>query len=318
MKKGLFYLWIVLLGLNCASSENPKERDTFPDKSEVSKSKKHQRIPGSNLFAIIPNDYEYVKPFRYVKSKNEFIILSKIERPFNYEERKSMFEADDPEAETIDFKEVNFNNQRAIFRESVIVDNNQHFYLLTFGDELYSYMILSQCKLDNAESRNEMLAIVKSICVDPSATYDPLETAIFTIDEDITNFKIAKANINDYRYTQTGDYNDNSIIVNSILVTEIGPTTSPRRIGLMKHWASTYLKSKSLNDTDKFEEVEINGYQVIDYDTDFSLNGVDGKVYFAIVTNKDNISIKFTGIAFDDKENAIQKYKATLQSIKFK
>lgn len=317
MRKLLFYLSLLLIGLNCSSSDS-SEINTFPDNLSVKKTKAHQRVYGTNLFAKIPENYEFVKPFRYVKSEHEFIILSKLQVPFLYEERKSALALKDPEAETLFFKEVNFNNYKTLFRESVIVDKNQHFYLLNYGNEEYSYMILSQSILDSAESRNEMLGILKSICEDPTVEYDPLETAIFTFDSNISNFKLAKANINDYRFTPTGKYENNNKIVNSILINEIGPSSETSRVQLMEYWAGTYVKSYQQKATKNWEETKIGDYNALEFETDFSLNGVDGRVYFAILSDEKQRTMKFTGIAFDDIDYYMNKYKETIKTLKFK
>ncbi len=317
MKKGVLYLWVLLVGLSCTSNDEAT-KGTFPDNLVNKKSSQHQRVLGTNLLAIIPSSYKFVNPFRYVKSENEFIILSKLQMPFKYQERKSALEVKDPEAETLRFKELTFNNLPALFRESVIVDKNQHFYLLNYGDDANSYMLLSQCNLDSAESRDEMLSILKSICVDEDVEFDPLETATFAFDESITNFKIAKVNINDYRYTADGKYLDNNKIVNSILVNEMGPSTQSSRIQLMEYWSKTYLKSKIYNTKNNWKETKIGEYDALEFETDFSLNGVDGKVYFVILSDPQQRTMKFTGIAFDEINNHINKYKETVKTIKFK
>lgn len=317
MKNVFFYISLIFLTINC-QSEPKEEKGIFPDNLVVQKTNQHQRVPGTNLFAMIPDGYQFVKPFRFAKSDDEFVIISKLEQPFKYFERKSALEAKDPEAKTIVFREINFNNEKAIFKESFIAEKNQHFYLLNYGTDIASFLIVSQCKLDNAASRQEMMEILKSICLDPTAEFDPLEIASFDFDKSITNFKIAKANLSDFRYTSNGKYENNNKIVNSILVSEIAQTTYDNRIQLMEYWSSTYVKSSKSYGTNKFKETKIGAYNAIEYETDFSLNGVPGKVYFAILSDEKNRTMKFTGIAFNEIEYQIKKYKQTVQSIIFK
>ncbi len=320
MKNGSFYFLLVLISFSCSTTPEI-EKGTFPDNLVVKKTKQHQRVLGTDLFAIIPSNYKYTKPLRYVKSEDEFIIISKFSTAYDKINRKNALENLGPGVKTILFKELNFNNKKVFFVESVNVAKNEHAYILDFGDDQYSTLIMAQSKADNPETRYEMLEIIMSICEDNSIVFDPLETTFFTFDKNITNFKLAKSLGYDFRYTIDGKYEDskyNNKVVNSILLNEIGLTNYEQRTKLMKQWTDSYLKVVPNAEGKRWSEKKLGPYDVFEFETNISFNEANGKVYFAILSDDQNRTMKFTGIAFDEIENHLKKYKETVQSIKFK
>ena len=154
-------IFIITLFINCRYN-NDKE---FPSQIHTTKTERHIRIKGTNVFALIPTDYNYIENLvRFQKNNNQYIQFT-VSKSLNFTKNKSKFTAKELEKKygrKIDFLcDVKLNEFDAIYFEGPSTFPNKTELAFIFGDTTFFVMISGFCQTADKEGKKEIQEIIK-------------------------------------------------------------------------------------------------------------------------------------------------------------
>lgn len=310
-------IFIITLFINCRYN-NDKE---FPSQIHTTKTERHIRIKGTNVFALIPTDYNYIENLvRFQKNNNQYIQFT-VSKSLNFTKNKSKFTAKELEKKygrKIDFLcDVKLNEFDAIYFEGPSTFPNKTELAFIFGDTTFFVMISGFCQTADKEGKKEIQEIIKSIFYDKSIQFNPLEMAKFEFDSTITNFKLAQSFTNLFIFNKDGIYDSKNTTSNEIIIQVLPHMSNYEALNFAIKTTNNNEKNKIKLSNTNIEETKINNYIAYKLATKTIKNSVEGILYQVLLIG-DNTSILFIGNAYNDLDTFLYKFKKTVESLKIK
>jgi hypothetical protein len=308
-------LIIFCLSLGACNQAKPKT-NPFAQRILISKTDKHERVKGTSLYAIIPDNYEYVEELgRYQVSDNQFVQFTGISN--SWIEHKKNLNREAFGVGIIIYEKVEISGLEGIYVEGVDPNSNKNDIVLCFGDDEVTIVIVAKTTEDNPSCRTELIEILKSVFLDKDYTLDELELANFTFDKSITNYSLAMSGNNMFMYAENGKEDVENTFANSILFGHL-PYMSKEK--LMEYVAEMIERHKS-NGVDilqpEITTQKIGKFDAIILDTKTKLKGRNGLLYQVVLESEGSV-LTFFGSGYDDVDILREKYIKTVESIEWK
>lgn len=314
MKHIALYL-LVFLTLN-ACSQSIEKTNPFSKEIKVEKTDKHQRIEGTKLFAIIPNEYKLIEELgRYQKSDKQFIQF--IEASSSFNEGKSNLSKDAFGKGLIFFDEIKFNSLEGMFIEGENSLTNENDLMLLFGDDEFMTMVVGKTETNKKESRKELIEIMKTIFYDKDFSLNALELANFSFDQSISGFKHAMTATNLFMFAENGKEDAQNPFANSMLFGNLPKMNKDELKSYTKDMVSRHQANGIVLDNAEIKETKIGEYTAMILDTKINLQGRKGLVYQVVLLGENQAMI-FIGSGYSAIEELRDKYIKTVETIKMK
>ncbi len=296
---------------NCNQS---KKKPTNPFAQEVTtvKTEEHTRVPGTKIYAVVPEEYKYEQKGRYVISTDEFIAFTTLPIPF--EQAKENLSESDFEQAPLFFNETKLNNRPAFYAEGQDSTKNENLSILLVKVEEATLYALAHTHLDKPAHHEAVRKIMSSVIYEEEENFDPLEEAMFIFNQKITGFKHAQTNTNSYRFTADGTFDITN--KNSILISHLS--------GMSLESAQKYVQRRiDANNKTRVTSSEINISKVgnnnlITFESIFNYDDDRNIMTYNAMLNNERQSLMFVGTAVDQFDDLKEQYEKTVKSIRFK
>lgn len=304
------------------NNEKETNTETVASQEEFTinkKTSKHINIPGTRLFIIPPKGFNVSKSMSGIEKGDIGIqVIDLVGGDFNKNARtysKEAFEAGG--VKVYEYKELKVNEYPAKYAV-VEGENNLKGINLVFGDTTFSTMVIAMFPASDNSVGAELKKALQTIYYDKDFTIDPLATAQFTLDENISKFKFAKAAANVLLYSIDGvdkeSYDDEPMILVGTLPIDGSMTlrsVAERLIsGLEKKGlvvSEIKNKASKVVDNTRMYEIDVHG----------SMKGQNVIMYVLVAVDYEKV-ITFQGIIrYDFKEN-LNEVKKLASSLKLK
>jgi hypothetical protein len=312
----IVYLFILISFTACGQTATNKINTDIRN----SKSSKQINIPGTRLYIIPPPGFEASKTFLgFKKGENSMIDVFDLIGGSFYTNAAtfSKEEFEKKGAKVFDFKEIKVNGYPAKFI-SVQGDAKAKSYELVFGDSTFSTMIMAIYPVDDEKTGDDILNSLNSIYYDKKKKIDPLETANFSIDENVSKFKFFQYNSNLYFYTINGRDNSSNQNAPVVLVYQLPKDNTMTAKSIAEMMIS---KSKEYGFTNpllkNISTEKINGYDTYQIEEYGQLKGINTLIYYCVTTHLDK-AIAIQGIAKSEIEANLSEFKKLAQTVKIK
>jgi len=310
-------LVIILLFLTLNNFGQSTQED-FPNNISNLKSKKHVRIRGTKIYAIVPADYDYYPEFsRYQKDVNLYIQFNENDAlPFAELKKQLLKETNGIKPAEYDInKNIRFNNFDALYTEGLSEYHGITRISLYFGDDSFQATIFGFCKTKDIEGKKEVQKILSTVYFDKTEKVDPLETINFKIDLSITDFKYSMSGTNIFMYSQNGKVDAQNSLSNSFYIL-VRPNMSDGDALSLANQLLTGAETQGIVfDSKKINKRKINGYSAYILETKFKQQNKPGIIYQAILIGRYSCLV-FLGTAYDNLGDYKKKFKETVKSIK--
>lgn len=314
MKK-IFTLILCIVSLSVIGQEV-----IFPSKIESTKQGK-QHIRGTHLFIDKPEGYAFVEEStRFQKSATQYFQITEI--PFDFNKIKTNLTRNDLEAKTGAklhyYETVDINGLDGIFFGGSNGDKNEYQGILTFGDEVNTYMIVGVAPLNDNKAFFEVLQHMQSIYYEANGAVNPEELCHFDLDLSITGFKFNNGTATLYVYTPNGKedgemaYGIDCMAITEFPLAEVSDQENLIKV-LMKKAAGRIDRVVD----DRIKKVRINGHNALVLDSKAELDGHKIRLFIGSIS-LGNIAVIVNGIGYGKGKDYSEIYRKTLGSIKLK
>jgi hypothetical protein len=221
MKISIKLLLLFTLFFGAFTAFGQQNNIDFTSPMKTTKTDKHLRVEGTNIYGDIPSDFLYIKELvRYQKNDNLYIQVMDL-RTSSFVKAKPNFTRQAMEAKgaRIDvLNNIKLNEFDAIYVEGPSKYPDETKLMLIFGNDSFSVIILGVCKTADLEGKKELQKIMHSIYYDKSLSVDVLALANFEFDQSITNFKLAMTASNTFMYAKNGKDDAQNPTASSLLI----------------------------------------------------------------------------------------------------
>lgn len=292
----------------------------FPDTLNTVKSSQHKRIPGTKIFALIPDSYSFSESKnQFTKSESTFMQV--VEPPVaKFSVAKESFTREyieDGGAKVDIVRPILFNGYEGVFLDGPAKGVNRRKASVVFGDEEFVCLVFGEYPGDSPEDRTEMLDIFRSMVYDKTQKVEKSKAPYYDFDLSITGFKPAVISEQVNIYNIDGKAESERSLPTSMNFAPIPvlPDEAQRMYfeQLIEESQQGNLKITPANT----KKTTVNGMPATVIETTVVSEGKTGIFYAAILNGQRN-AVVFISSAFDDPGKRIGQYKATLQSIRFK
>lgn len=310
IKNVLCFIALISL-LGCVKSIN--RTDLFISTQNVVKTSTHQRIKGTKIFAVIPDNYKHNKNSSRIsvsgKQNLTFVKLPNI----SWSDVKDNYGKNVPQGY---WKKIKLHGHDGVYTESTDSKNNIIDISVHFGGEDFVYMITGRASAEIPGSKEQTIEIIKSIYYDDTFELDELELAEFTFDRNIFNYHLLIGGNGNYMYgpdknKKPGLLQKNTIVFKSTYVNDLDINT----------YHDSILK-RNEKPFESFHNKEITQKQIGIYDAkvmkaDIQGDEINGILYHVLLSDNNN-ALAITGICYDKIESFVDKFERTVESIRFK
>jgi hypothetical protein len=315
---------LLILGLTIAILTScSKNKDyKIPDAITTSKTDSHSNIPGTKVFLIIPDGFEFSKTLpRIENNSNSYIqvmdlvganyFLDSEKLRGNYIKKKN--------ANVLLEKEIMINNYSGKINvlETVDTENNKtHTIALSFGNNNFYTMIVGESKINDTVNYNLIINSLMTIYYDENQVIFPSDNANFTLNDTDSKLKFAGFSGGVFAYNIGGL--DKAYYYPLMTVIQFPPiskydikTSVDNIISNLSNAGIRDLKQKNIL------EGETNGYSSFIGEYSGIWNGKDALIYLHCVL-LDKSYIVMQGVSDNDLEGALIEFKKLSNTIKEK
>lgn len=321
-------LLVAMLVFVTSCSETIKEKNTEKNIEAVAsqeeftinkKTSKHINIPGTRLFIIPPKGFNVSKSMSGLEKGDIGIqVFDLIGGDFNTNAKtysKEAFEASG--VKVYEYKELKVNEYPAKYAV-VEGENNLKGINLVFGDDSFSAMVIAMFPASDNSVGAELKKALQTIYYDKDFTIDPLATAQFTLDENISKFKFAKAAANVLLYSIDGvdkeSYGDEPIVIVGTLPIDGSMTLRSTAERLISSLEEKGLKVSGIKNKSTKVVGDVRSYEI---DVHGSMKGQNIIMYMLVAVDYDKVITLQGMIRSDFKEN-LKEVKKLASSLKLK
>lgn len=300
---------------------NPKEDPTrFPDTVNSRLTEAHKRIPGSKVYALLPDNFKFIRAQNQIqKDQNTFIQI--VETPSaNFENAKKAFSRENIEAggSKVDIvRPIRFGIYDGIFLDGPSNLPTQRKASVVFGDQDFVCLIFGEYPSDSPESRNEILSIFKSMVHDKDQNPEDLSGPFYTFDPNITGFKAAVLSKTVDIYNLSGDPEAEKGLPTSMNFAPIPVLPVEAQEKYFEQLITESQEGKLKITSKETEQLVISGMPATVLETTVNADGRTG-VFYAAILNGPNSALVFIASAFDQPLQRLPQFKATLESVRFR
>ena len=330
MKQLLLLLFIVII-FDSSFAQRSLEIGSLEKGGTTTKTTEHQRILGTSLYVIIPDDFvleDQVIHLRSDRQKSKAFgsYIQMFDRYHTYlVNNKILLKSKEAENPIQNF-ETTWNDHKAWYLEWQVEERNEHNINLTLDIDGKAFVIMARSEIDQPIQRDKLLEIIKTMYYDTSYVQDPLEIANFTFDNNITGFKFIKSFLGNYKYTQDGLIDDVNSFTNSIDFRELKYTrivgkevfTKPLSIEEAESYCKSYIervyKNTNRYNISQISISRIGVYEAVSFESEWEVDSVSRKAYHCILKGEHR-SLEFTAYAHDHFEEFDRKFRETLESV---
>lgn len=333
MKKITTALLLVATLMGCTGKKKYNDHMGIPEEVEIKKEGNYIQFPGTRVFMAMPEDYELNgSEGRFcIKNDNQEIGFVK-EHNEGIEEVKKLYESfldslsqEDPLQKILmqDFKLGNYD-ARCIQLEKY--NNGKDIITLILGDDKHTITVDAAFTSHDRHNEVEVIDILLTTYIDPSAKPDPTPFAIYTIDLSGTEFKFNSfKNKDSHMYTHNGfdvKVNEN---ITSFFITQVPDTVSAKITLEDKKVAAkifieglTKDKSGVINNI-KEQTIFFNNDSAYEVVVDRTLKKGNMKIKtYSLFTEIEGYAFVFLEVMTDDFDENIKTFKRLIQTVKLK
>lgn len=296
---------------------NPVDRDLdIPDKVDVVKTPKHQQIPGTRLFIVIPPGYKFTETSGSLRKSDgcEIQVMDGIGNPFDRDKEVQRTSQTTSGELTFYKKNFSFGGYDANIRYGKIKRENRERIFLTFGDSQFTVLVMCILPDDNKEARQEMVNALKTIFVDKSVQIDYAAFNNYSLDLTHSAFKFNKNAALLFYYTVDGKGDADS---NYVIIARIPALPRIEEMeGCAKALARRFAAKMTDIDTDE-ERISIGGQPAYRISMKGMLANQPKNVYLVVMGNQKS-SVYFMGYVDGDKAELYKDCRALAQTLRLK
>lgn len=309
--KCLIYLSALLFLSAC----HPKGVELNTD-IHSTKTSKHENVPGTRLFIIKPPGFEpSATGTGYAKGESSIIIFDLPNGSLavnSAEFTKEAFESKGLKVLTFGPAKVNgWQGKYAHMR-----GGNEDSYGLVFGDSSFCTLIMGVCKTSDHKTRDDLLAAINSVFYDKQQKLDPLKSALFSVDDPESKFKVSTLTPDFFVFTlnneNAGQPQGASVLY--AVQAALNNTLEDFVNGTIADAQKNGLTNPKITDT---SSVSINGYKTYKGYVDGIFNGKPNHNYFCSLTNG-RIIVLFQGTSTTNSLTEFHEFDKLVQTIRFK
>ncbi len=311
MKELLFFLLLL-----CSFGVNAQLKNTITinENLENTKTDKHINIPGTRLYIIPAKGFIYSSKlggFTYnnvsgvmgsesIKKQSFERLTKNVIRQIEKESKKVLFK-----------KDVTVQGFRGTFM-TIIGPRKMHSHLLWFGSNHFNAQIFAPHPSCCNVHVDELLQSLNSIWYDKQSLPNPLDTASFFIDDNVSIYNFLKYDTvtNHFLFTINGNIDslDGSL---PFVVISRQPTVSENNLAataleLENKMVSKYQMANAVKKN--IVSSKINGTAFYQFETYGQINGVEALWHCCIITDG-NQTFVFEGFSKTDLENSLTEFK---------
>lgn len=311
---------LLLITLLCISfgscSQDTKTSNPFAKNIKPIKTNKHQRVKGTRLYAIIPDNYKFIEELgRYQVSDNQFIQFIRTTNSWS-DYRANLTREAFGVGVTI-YQEVEISELEGLYVEGEDPKSNKNDIVLCFGNDEVTIMIVAKTTDDNSTGRTELIEILQSIIYDANYNLNEMEQANFTFDKSITNYTLSMSGNNLFMYSENGKEDVDNIFANSILFGKLPGMNSMQLDKYVKNMIERHETNGIEIENPTITKERIKSYNATILDTKIKLEGKEGWLYQVILENNGEI-LSFFGSGYNDLVKRRESYIRTVESIRWK
>ncbi|HRO76412.1 MAG TPA: hypothetical protein PLP27_09720 [Crocinitomicaceae bacterium] len=311
----IFTLVTILTSCNASAQTNNNDLK-IPDKVEIKKEGKHERVSGTKIFIVPPKDYIFDPTlFRYQKNNETYINVLELYGGKYTEKKAILNETWDnlkslgvmPEYE----KEFKLGKYDALLIYSKFLENSDDINLF-FGDDNFTVMLMASFPKNDNQARQEILSALLTAYLDKDVQIDYVDLAKFTIDVSKSEFKLY-SNVSQMFYYTTNGKAPTSGAENLIIIHTAPPQRDFQEV---KNFAKDVIEDtkKNINVlTVEENEIEINNIKSYEMIITSAL-----ETYYMVVINSDKVALMFRGRAVNRHDELLRQFKEVSQTIRLK
>ncbi|MDC7997929.1 hypothetical protein [Gilvibacter sediminis] len=302
-----------------AAATTKADPTRFPDTINSRLTEAHKRIPGSKVYALLPEQFKFVRAQNQIqKDQNTFIQI--VETPSaKFENAKKAFSRENIEAggTQVDIvRDIRFGPYDGIFLDGPSNLPTQRKASMVFGDDDFVCLIFGEYPSDSPTARNEVLEIFKTMVHDKEQSAEDLSGPFYTFDPNITGFKPAVLSKQVDIYNKDGDPEAEKSLPTSMNFAPIPVLPVEAQEKYFEQLVEESQQGQLKITAAATQQLVINGMPATVLETTV-VSGDRSGVFFAAILNGSNSALVFISSAFDDPLQRLPQYKATLESIRF-
>lgn len=307
---------------NTAESDPAQQVDPsrLPDTINGSLSEKHERIPGTKMYALLPDSYSFDR-VRNRSGKNENTFIQILENPaasFNVAKQSFTRENIEASGQQVDIiRQVKFGAYDAIFLDGPTNLPNSRKTSLIFGDDSFVCLVFGEYPGDSPDDRTEIIQAFASMVYDKDQTPEDLSGPFYDLDLSITGFVPAVINERLAIYNASGELDAEELAATSITITPIPVLPDDAQRLYFEQLIAESAQGLFQVKEGPIKKMNINGRAATVIETLVETDGKTG-VFYAAILNGDDAALVFISSAFEDTQNRVNQFKRTLQSVQFK
>ena len=298
----------------------------FPDTISLKNMETSVRLKGTRVFLTIPSNYKLREKATSYQAfeKNSVTGIQIIENVNdNFYRFKNEFLKKPSGLKNRDngnSKAVKIGNFNGFFYTGPFKKPNEKSMILIFGDSSFAVTLIGVFPTTDKITEAEIINTFKTISYDKFINFDPLELENFKFDISITGFKyVPLIGMNSFTYSTDGklksieDERHKSSF--EFETYEYPNIERAKKIINNKIQERTEFGISKVSNVQK-RSININGYPAFETTMDEKGEYVADSKFYIVIIEKEKTAVLFWGV---DRDNGkwIEKYKSTVQSIKF-
>ena len=308
MKNAITY-FAIIFSLNCCAQISS---NSFPEVIKTEKTERHQRIKGTKLYAIIPDEFKSTdKNGHFIKDESLSIDFAESTAPFefNWESLKN-----DSLGKSERFK---INSFEGVFMIDEEYDYNESMFVLFFGDNDFTVIVIGRGENDNPNNKEKIVEIMKSIYYEKELSLEETLFSNFNFDKSICGFTKTFTATDLIVFTENGEDLSKNPSANFIVLRPLQQTSKNNLKNEFKFIIRRDTEDRFNLENDDIIETKIGNYEALVFESKSNYQKKIGRYLQILLTDNDK-SIVFTGSTFHNVDEWIKKYKKTVESIVIK
>ncbi|HEY6898986.1 MAG TPA: hypothetical protein VI233_00025 [Puia sp.] len=300
-----------------AQAQTPEPALHFPIRN--TRSAQHAYVPGTRLYIIPPKGYTPSQTVAgFEKGGNSALVIQDLVGGSFYTNAATFSRQafEQKGAKVFDYKETTIGGFPAKFLHAQ-GDANAQVIILVFGDSTFSTMIMAAYPAGDTRSAEDLAAALNTIVYDKNKKINPIETAIFTLDEKVSRFRFFSYTANLYMYSVGGKDNSADQRAPMALITQL-----PAGGGVTeKNMAEQMISSAQQHGLSEAKIVSgsattINGLPAYEMTVSGIQNG-EKVIYYECALSKGGRALSLTGVSYND-DQVVREFTALAHTLRFK
>ena len=320
-KPNQFLNLIIALLLFCFAGCQTGERtkSDFPQKIANEKTEKHQRVPGTRISLIVPEQYEFVPTLSRYQKEDRLYLMVMETTASNLTLFQETFSKDSLEGRggRIDvYEEIRIGAYAGIYTEGPSEFPDYTKIGIIFGDGSFNASIIGLFENGNPASKAELQEIFKSVHYDSDFDLDPLELAIFTFDTSILGYEFKTSVGNTFSFGPPGESDDSD--PRSLTLSTAPPMLKEEGFLFFKDLLRKLELQGGKIDLNVLTETEIGGILAFRLETLMEQSNRVAFLYQVMILSGKGTIFMMATCAPGEKEKFRPLFERTAASIKYK